>query len=92
MPSGEPALAAIARLRSWWAGLSAYDPRLVGELDHRLGELRLAARGPDAGSRMLAGLLAGVLAWRGAPESEVLALLDHALDHGRLLARVDSAR
>jgi DNA-binding CsgD family transcriptional regulator len=91
VPSGEPARAAIARLRSWWAGLSAYDPRLVGELDHRLGELRSAARGPDAGSRMLAGLLAGVLAWRGEPESEVLALLDHALDHGRLLARVDSA-
>src|ERR1700748_2915122 len=26
VPSSEPALAAIARLRSWWAGLSAYDP------------------------------------------------------------------
>jgi len=90
VPSAEPAPAAIARLRSWWAGLSAYDPSLVGELDHRLGELRLAARGLDAGSRMLAGLLAGVLAWRGEPEAEVLALLDHALDQGRLLARVDS--
>ncbi|HTQ90144.1 MAG TPA: AAA family ATPase [Streptosporangiaceae bacterium] len=90
VPSGEPAPAAIARLRSWWAGLSAYDPSLVGELDHRLGELRSAARAPDAGSRMLAGLLAGVLAWRGEPESKVLALFDHAFDSGRLLARVDS--
>jgi DNA-binding CsgD family transcriptional regulator len=90
VPSGEPAPAAVARLQSWWAGLSAYDPSLVGELDQRLGELRSAARGPDAASRRLAGLLAGVLAWRGERGPEVLALLDHALDHGRLLARVDS--
>jgi hypothetical protein len=89
-PADEPSPAATARLRSWWAGLSAYDPSLVGELDHRLAELRSAARGPDAASRMLAGLLAGVLAWRGEREAEVLALLDHALDHGRLLARVDA--
>jgi DNA-binding CsgD family transcriptional regulator len=90
VPSGEPSPAAVARLQSWWAGLSAYDPSLVGELDHRLGELRAAARGPDAASRMLAGLLAGVLAWRGERGARVLALFDHALDHGRLLARVDS--
>ena len=90
VPSGDPSPVAVARLQSWWAGLSAYDPHLVGEFDHRLGELRSAARGPDAGSRMLAGLLAGVLAWRGERGTEVLALLDHALDRGRLLARVDS--
>ena len=80
----------MARLQSWWAGLSAYDPNLVGELDDRLDELRSAARGPDAASRMLAGLLAGVLAWRGEREASVLALLEHALDGGRLLARIDS--
>jgi DNA-binding CsgD family transcriptional regulator len=39
---------------------------------------------------MLAGLLAGVLAWRGERGVGVLALLDHALDHGRLFARVDA--
>jgi DNA-binding CsgD family transcriptional regulator len=88
--SGGPPQAAVARLQAWWAGLSAYDPSLVDELDHRLDELRSAARGPDAASRMLAGLLAGVLAWRGERTDEVLVLLDHALDHGRLLARVDS--
>jgi DNA-binding CsgD family transcriptional regulator len=88
--SGELSSAAVARLQSWWAGLSAYDPSLVGELDHRLGELRSAARGPDVASRMLAGLLAGVLAWRGERGVGVLALLAHALDDGRLLARVDS--
>ena len=90
VPPSVPSPAAVARLQSWWAGLSAYDPSLVGELDHRLGELRAAARGPDAASRMLAGLLVGVLAWRGERGDGVLALLDHALDHGRLLARVDS--
>jgi DNA-binding NarL/FixJ family response regulator len=90
VPSGGPSRAAVARLQAWWAGLSAYDPSLVDELDDRLGELRSAARGPDAASRMLAGLLAGVLAWRGEPGDEVPVLLDHALDHGRLLVRVDS--
>jgi DNA-binding CsgD family transcriptional regulator len=88
-PSGGPS-PAVARLQAWWAGLSAYDPSLVDELDRRLGELRAAARGPDAESRKLAGLLAGVLAWRGERADEVLVLFDHALDDGRLLARVDS--
>src|SRR5215475_1153531 len=87
---GEPAHAAITRLQAWWAGLAAYDPHLAGEFDHHLGELRAAARGPDAASRMLAGLLAGVLAWRGERGAGVVALLDHALDQDRLLARVES--
>src|SRR5215468_7366931 len=87
---GEPAHAAITRLQAWWAGLAAYDPHLAGEFDHHLGVLRAAARGPDAASRMLAGLLAGVLAWRGERGAGVLALLDHALDQDRLLARVES--
>jgi len=85
-----PARPAVTRLQAWWAGLAAYDPHLVAEFDQRLGQLRAAARGPDAASRMLAGLLAGVLAWRGERGSEVEALLDHALDQDRLLARLDS--
>ena len=87
---GEPARAAVARLQAWWAGLSAYDPYLVAEFDHRLAELCAAARRPGAASRMLAGLLASVLAWRGERGTRVLALLEHAFDQGRLLARVDS--
>jgi DNA-binding CsgD family transcriptional regulator len=90
VPSGKSSGVAVTRLQSWWAGLSAYDPSLVSELDHRMDELRSAARGSDVASRMLAGLLAGVLAWRGEQGDTVLALLDHALDRGRLLARVDS--
>lgn len=87
---GDAAHAADLRLQAWWAGLAAYDPNLVAEFNHRLRELRAAARGPDAASRMLAGLLAGVLAWQGERGAEVQALLDHALDQDRLLARVDS--
>jgi AAA ATPase domain len=87
---GKPVHAAVTRMQAWWAGLAAYDPHLVAEFDRRLGELRTAARGPDATSRMLAGLLAGVLAWRGERGAGMLALLDHALDQDRLLARVDS--
>jgi len=87
---GEPAHAAVARLQAWWAGLAAYDPHLVAEFDDGLGGLRAAAQGRDAASRMLAGLLAGVLAWRGDRDASVLALLDHALDQDRLLARVDT--
>src|SRR5215471_8302397 len=90
MRLGESAHAAVARLQAWWAGLAAYDPHLVAEFDQDLGELRTAAQGRDAPSRMLAGLLAGVLAWRGERDAGVLALLDHALDQDRLLARVDS--
>ena len=90
MRLGESAHAAVARLQAWWAGLAAYDPHLVAEFDQGLGELRAAAQGRDVASRMLAGLLAGVLAWRGERDAGVLALLDHALDQDRLLARVDS--
>jgi DNA-binding CsgD family transcriptional regulator len=90
MRPGQPAHAAATRLQAWWAGLAAYDPHLVAEFDDRLGELRAAARGRDAVSRMLAGLLAGVLVWRGERDAGVLDLLDHALDQDRLLTRVDS--
>ena len=90
VPPGGTDRAAVARLQAWWAGLSAYDPRRVREFDDRLVELCAAARGPDAASRMLAGLLAAVLAWRGEQAARVLPLLDHALGEDRLLARVDS--
>jgi DNA-binding CsgD family transcriptional regulator len=90
VPPGGPDRAAVARLQAWWAGLSAYDPRRVGEFDDHLAELRAAAREADGASRMLAGLLAAVLAWRGESAASVLPLLDHALAEDRLLARVDS--
>ena len=87
---GDSLSSAIAHLQAWWARFAAYDPYLVGEFDHLLPELLDTARGRAAGPRTLAGLLAGVLAWRGEPAATVLGLLDHALDGNRLLAQVDS--
>jgi DNA-binding CsgD family transcriptional regulator len=87
---GDSLSSAIAHLQAWWARFAAYDPYHVGEFDHLLPELLDTARGRAAGPRMLAGLLAGVLAWRGEPAATVLGLLDHALDGNRLLAQVDS--
>jgi DNA-binding CsgD family transcriptional regulator len=88
---GEPSRPAVARLQTWWTVLAAYDPRLVAEFDRRLDELLAVAREPDAESRMLAGLLAGVLAWRGERAATARALLDHALDQDGLLAVVGSS-
>ncbi len=87
---GDPSSSAVTRLKMWWEWFGAYDPRLVGEFDRRLPGLRAAAREQTAGARTLAGLLAGVLAWRGEPAATVLGLLDHALDGNRLLDHVDS--
>ncbi len=87
---GDSLSSAIAHLQAWWARFAAYDPDLVGEFDHLLPQLLDTARGRAAGPRTLAGLLAGVLAWRGEPAATVLGLLDHALDGNRLLAQVDS--
>ncbi len=86
----DSAYSAITRLESWWARFGAYDPELVGEFDRRLPQLLGMARGQGPGARALAGLLAGVLAWRAEPTETVRALLDHALDGNRLLAQADS--
>jgi hypothetical protein len=67
---------------SWWAGLSAYDPSLVSWTSAWASWLSGARTGCDL-AQAVAGLLAGVLAWRGGQGPGVLALLDHALDHGR---------
>ncbi|HEV2374506.1 MAG TPA: AAA family ATPase [Streptosporangiaceae bacterium] len=82
---------AVARLQTWWAGLSAYDPELVDEFDRSLEELLVAADETGPVSSLLAGLLASVLGWRGERGCRVVALLDHALDQGRLLIQFDAA-
>jgi DNA-binding CsgD family transcriptional regulator/tetratricopeptide (TPR) repeat protein len=82
--------AVVVRLQTWLAGLAAYDPRLVDGFDQREGQLLAAAREDTAEQRTLAAALAGILAWRGEQAGTVLALLDHALDGGRLLTRADS--
>jgi DNA-binding CsgD family transcriptional regulator len=87
---GETAHAAVARLETWLVGLAAFDPRLVSELDQRVGQLLATAREDNPEQRTLAAALAGILAWRGEPAGTVLPLLDHALDGDRLLTRGDT--
>jgi DNA-binding CsgD family transcriptional regulator/tetratricopeptide (TPR) repeat protein len=87
---GEGPHAAVARLETWLVGLAAYDPRLVSELDQRVGQLLATAREDHPEQRTLAAALAGILAWRGEPAGTVLPLLDHALDGDRLLTRGDA--
>jgi DNA-binding CsgD family transcriptional regulator len=87
---GERARAAVVRLQTWLAGFAAFDPRLVGEFDQRVGQLLATARKETPEERTLAAALAGILAWRGEEAETVLALLDHALDGDRLLTRGDS--
>jgi DNA-binding CsgD family transcriptional regulator len=77
------------RLQTWWAGATAYDPRLVAEFDQCLDQLLALARGDETESRLLAAVLTGILANR-SELGQARALLDHALDEGRLLIQVDS--
>jgi DNA-binding CsgD family transcriptional regulator len=78
------------RLRCWWAWGTAYEPSRVAEFDSRLAELLAIAKGPGPGARLLASLLVNVLAARGEEKEQALELLDHALQDGRLLSRVNS--
>jgi len=86
----ERARAAVVRLQTWLVGIAAFDPDLVSEFDRRVGRLLATAREDTAEQRTLAAALAGILAWRGEPAGAVLALLDHALDGGRLLTSGDT--
>lgn len=75
---------AAVRLEAWRAGVTAYDPRFIGQFDRRYAQLlELAAHGGAA--RRLAVLLASVAAWRGEPRGEVVRLVERGLDGGRLV-------
>jgi DNA-binding CsgD family transcriptional regulator len=73
----------VAALR---AVIEAYDPAFVEDFDRALPRYRELAQRDEWGAHALAALLAAILASRGAPASEVLALADRALAGGRLLA------
>ncbi|MGD0197590.1 MAG: AAA family ATPase [Solirubrobacteraceae bacterium] len=67
------------------AGMAAYDPRLVGDLEPRLPALRKRAmRGGDA-ARPLAMLLAGIDASRGEAREDVFRLLERGWGDGRVI-------
>ncbi|HEX2232588.1 MAG TPA: AAA family ATPase, partial [Thermoleophilaceae bacterium] len=73
------------RLRVMWAGTSAYDARLVEQLDPRLPELRRAAETGGPAGRPLTLLLAALAENRGEP-ADVVALVERGFDGGRFLA------
>ncbi|MGH2831229.1 MAG: helix-turn-helix transcriptional regulator, partial [Solirubrobacteraceae bacterium] len=73
----------LERLR---AGMAGYDMRLVTGFERRLPELRRLVAQRSAATRPLALVLAAVLAWRGERADEVIALVEHGWDEGRLLA------
>lgn len=68
------------------AVIEAYDPDFVGHFDRTLPRYRELAQRDEWAAHGLAALLAAIMASRGAPTQEVLALVDRALDGGRLLA------
>jgi DNA-binding CsgD family transcriptional regulator len=82
---GERDTELVSRLDAIRAAMSAYDARLVGELDANLPRLRAAAHADGTAARELSLLLAAIVAARCAPASEVLDLVERGLDDGRLL-------
>jgi DNA-binding CsgD family transcriptional regulator len=68
------------------AGIAAFDPWAVADLDWRIPLLRTAAAGAGPASRELSLLLASLVAVRGGPPEEVLGLLERGLDDGRFLS------
>ena len=78
------------RLQCWWAWITAYEAHRVAEFDARVPELLAAAKGSGPGARLLASLLVNILAARGDGREQALELLDHAMQDGGTLARVNS--
>jgi DNA-binding CsgD family transcriptional regulator len=75
----------VARLQAYRSVAGVWDPRFAAELERELPRLRaLAVRGGAAG-RSLFLLIAFRSAFDGGPRAEILALVERALDQGRLL-------
>ena len=74
------------RLRTYQAAAATYDPRLVEAFEPQLDELHRQALAGGAAGRPLALLLAASRAHRGERIDEVVGLVEHGLDGGRLLA------
>jgi DNA-binding CsgD family transcriptional regulator len=82
--SGAPELA--LEMRVFRDVSQAFDPRMVKAFNRDRAALRALAQGDSWPARALAVLLACTSAIRGEPASEVLALVEHGLRDGRLLA------
>ena len=82
---GEAQPGVVARLEAYRSAGGVWDPRFAAELETELPRLRaLAERGGAAGGSLLL-LIAFRSAFDGGRREEILALVERALDRGRLL-------
>ncbi len=77
----------VVELEALRALAMAYVPHLVDGLDGERARLQLLAQGEDWPARALAGVLAAVGALRGEDIRDVVPLVEHSLEGGRLLER-----
>ncbi len=75
----------VARLESYRSAAGVWDPRFASELERELPRLRALAERAGAAGRSLLLLIAFRLAFDGGHREEIRALVERALDEGRLI-------
>jgi DNA-binding CsgD family transcriptional regulator len=82
---GETQPGVVARLESYRSAAGVWDPRFAAELERELPQLRTLAERAGAAGRSLLLLIAFRTAFDGGHHEEILALVERALDQGRLI-------
>jgi DNA-binding CsgD family transcriptional regulator len=82
---GETQPGVVARLESYRSAGGVWDPRFAAELERELPRLRALAERGGAAGRSLLLLIAFRSAFEGGRREEILALVERALDQGRLI-------
>jgi DNA-binding CsgD family transcriptional regulator/tetratricopeptide (TPR) repeat protein len=82
---GETQPDVVARLESYRSAGGVWDPRFAAELERELPRLRALAERAGAAGRSLLLLIAFRSAFEGGRREEIFALVERALDNGRLL-------
>jgi DNA-binding CsgD family transcriptional regulator len=75
----------VARLEAYRSASGVWDPRFGAELEHELPRLRALAERGGAGGGSLLAMIAFRSAFDGGRREEIVALVDRALDQGRLI-------
>ena len=83
---GDSEPSAAAELGAIGLMVACYAPALVHDLDGKRQQLAALAEGPSWAAHALASMLASLAAHRGEGREKVTALVDRALDGGRLLS------
>jgi DNA-binding CsgD family transcriptional regulator len=82
---GETQPGVVARLEVYRSAGGVWDPRFAAELERERPRLRALAERGGAAGRSLLLLIAFRLAFEGGRHEEILALVERALDQGRLI-------